>query len=625
MSRSQSVSSFPRRTVGWLVLGLVVPTSAWAVDLASLVEAWTRSVDGQSGSDGVDAALGTVLDSAGNVVTVGYLDGAVDHGSDGYAIAWDPTGATLWELTEDVGAVGPDRSSSDDRLNAVAIDPVVDDFAFCGTRGGEVTDDPANRYLVEGLVGNGVAAPVVDWTIAYEDGPASVDQACFGTTRADGNVYATGWAVHDTDDAGRWFTWKFDETNGQALAAIPYEFSDFIAVPDQAYDVALNTVTGEFAAVGTRGFAGIGGSLQNDTDWHVRYFDATGSLLWEHTLAGDQQLEDKALGVAIDSTTGDVYVVGSTNEGDDNGPGADLDWLVISYDRDGDGLGGAQVKWTQTWGSVPLASEGATAVVLDDVRDLLVGGWRVDPVSGVDQWRVAKLLAADGVQLQEWIGPARAGDSRVTAIDFRSAKIAIAGTTDDGAGPDFAGTVLEGDLDGDGVADSVDACPDDPDKAADDGVCGCNVPDIDSDGDGVESCIDDCPQDPAKVEVGECGCGNEDLDTDGDLTFDCNDDCPTDPEKTGWGVCGCNAPDSDTDGDGVIGCDDACSNTPPDTEVDSFGCPLEDGDETGDTGADPTDVSGDKGGCGCATGDAPAVGALLPLLALLAVRRRQRL
>ena len=43
---------------------------------------------------------------------------------------------------------------------------------------------------------NLVAAPVVDWTIAYEDGPASVDQACFGTTRADGNVYAAGWAVH---------------------------------------------------------------------------------------------------------------------------------------------------------------------------------------------------------------------------------------------------------------------------------------------------------------------------------------------------------------------------------------------------------------------------------------------
>lgn len=613
---------FVKRSLLLLVLWL--PTSAWAVDLESLVEAWTRTVDGQGGSNGADAALGTVLDSAGNVVTVGYLDGAANHGSDGYAVAWDPTGSLLWELTEDAGEIGVDRTSSDDRLNAVAIDPLVDDLAFCGARGPELPDDPATRYLVEAWLGNAGAAPTLDWTLAYRDGPNSPNQACFGTTRASGSVYATGWGFHDTDDLGRWFTWKFDETNGQALEALPYEFRAFEAVPDQGYDVTVNSATGEFAAVGTRGVSGLAGSLANDTDWHVRYFTADGTLLWEDTLAGDRDLEDRALGAAIDVSTGDLYVAGYLNEGDDNGPDADLDWVVLRYDNAGDGLGGPFVLWTHTWSSASLASEGATAIALDDAHDLLVGGWRVDPVSGVDQWRVAQLSADDGTEIGEWIGPARAGDSRVTAIDFRADKIAIAGTVDDGAGLDFAGAVLEGDLDGDGVADSVDACPDDPEKAADDGVCGCNVPDIDADGDGVESCIDDCPQDPEKIEPGECGCDNIDLDSDSDGTYDCDDDCPDDPDKTGWGACGCGSPDVDVDGDGVLGCDDACSDTPAGTEVDTFGCPVEEGDETGDTG-DTSPDGGEKDGCGCATGPTSGAAALLSFAAFVVLRRRRGL
>ena len=54
----------------------------------------------------------------------------------------------------------------------------------------------------------------------------------------------------------------------------------------------------------------------------------------------------------------------------------------------------------------------------------------------------------------------------------------------------------------------------------------------DSDGDGTADCVDSCPNDPNKIAPGFCGCGNPETDTDGDGTPDCIDGCPNDPTKT---------------------------------------------------------------------------------------------
>ncbi|MFO8084917.1 MAG: thrombospondin type 3 repeat-containing protein, partial [Desulfobacterales bacterium] len=113
------------------------------------------------------------------------------------------------------------------------------------------------------------------------------------------------------------------------------------------------------------------------------------------------------------------------------------------------------------------------------------------------------------------------------------------------------------DTDGDGIADSLDGCPDDPGKT-EPGVCGCGVPDIDTDGDGVMDCFDNCPADPNKTEPGVCGCGVPDIDSDGDGFMDCIDGCPDDPDKTEAGVCGCGVSDADSDGNGLPDCVDQC-------------------------------------------------------------------
>ena len=97
------------------------------------------------------------------------------------------------------------------------------------------------------------------------------------------------------------------------------------------------------------------------------------------------------------------------------------------------------------------------------------------------------------------------------------------------------------DTDNDGTDDSLDACPNDPQKI-NPGFCGCGVADTDSDNDGTPDCNDECPNDPNKTKEGACGCNRSEVDSDNDGTPDCIDDCPSNPSITTAGICGCSNP-----------------------------------------------------------------------------------
>jgi hypothetical protein len=138
------------------------------------------------------------------------------------------------------------------------------------------------------------------------------------------------------------------------------------------------------------------------------------------------------------------------------------------------------------------------------------------------------------------------------------------------------------DTDGDGVGDSCESCPLDPNKT-EPGVCGCGVSDVDTDSDGVLDCNDNCPVDS--------NAGQEDV-GDGDGVGDACDNCPTvanplqeDTDLDGVGdacdPCPLDNPD-DTDGDGICDSDDNCPNNPnplqEDADEDGVGdaCDLDD-------------------------------------------------
>ncbi|MBE7480948.1 MAG: OmpA family protein [Polyangiaceae bacterium] len=132
----------------------------------------------------------------------------------------------------------------------------------------------------------------------------------------------------------------------------------------------------------------------------------------------------------------------------------------------------------------------------------------------------------------------------------------------------------DGDRDRDGIKDSVDRCPDDPeDKDGFQDEDGC--PDRDNDGDGILDAIDRCPLVPEDADGFEDADGCPDPDNDRDGILDPKDACPNEPEdKDGFeDEDGC--PDPDNDQDGILDPKDACPNEPETKNgyADEDGCP----------------------------------------------------
>lgn len=133
---------------------------------------------------------------------------------------------------------------------------------------------------------------------------------------------------------------------------------------------------------------------------------------------------------------------------------------------------------------------------------------------------------------------------------------------------------IDGDLDGDGIKDSVDRCPEvAEDKDMFDDTDGC--PDADNDSDGFEDAKDMCPLDAEDKDGFQDDDGCPDKDNDNDAVPDAQDKCPSVPEdKDGFlDVDGC--PDPDNDNDGILDAQDMCPNEPEtiNGNTDEDGCP----------------------------------------------------
>jgi len=114
------------------------------------------------------------------------------------------------------------------------------------------------------------------------------------------------------------------------------------------------------------------------------------------------------------------------------------------------------------------------------------------------------------------------------------------------------------DSDGDGIADDVDKCPNEPGTAKYDG---CPVPD--SDGDGINDELDKCPNEAGLAKYDGCPIP----DSDGDGINDEEDKCPNEAGLAKYDGC----PIPDRDGDGINDEEDKCPDTPGIAAND--GCP----------------------------------------------------
>lgn len=130
------------------------------------------------------------------------------------------------------------------------------------------------------------------------------------------------------------------------------------------------------------------------------------------------------------------------------------------------------------------------------------------------------------------------------------------------------------DADGDGLVDSVDACPTEPEDL--DGFedqDGC--PETDNDGDGILDTCDKCPNEPEDKDEYNDADGCPDADNDNDGLLDGDDQCPNEPEDKDEYQDTDGCPDPDNDGDGVLDVNDKCPKEPETVNGtdDDDGCP----------------------------------------------------
>lgn len=225
---------------------------------------------------------------------------------------------------------------------------------------------------------------------------------------------------------------------------------------------------------------------------------------------------------------------------------------------------GASAEYSSLGGLILVAGELTGRTDFNDVF-----GEQVTPVEGLAG---AKLVTTPGVVVTIAAGAGIAGG--VGAPEFR----ALLGV---GYAPH------DSDFDKDGIKNSADQCPQDPEDSDDyQDQDGC--PEPDNDLDTILDADDTCPGEAEDQDGFRDEDGCPDLDNDGDTVADADDQCPDKAEDIDGFEDTDGCPDEDNDGDGVLDAADTCPTQAED--MDSFkdedGCPEEDNDNDGISDAD---------------------------------------
>lgn len=130
------------------------------------------------GTGGDDVALGIAVDGAGNAYVTGYSMGT-GTGFDIVTIAYDPTGAFLWQSTYDRGG--------DDFGYAIVFDP--NGFVYVtGSSFGAGTDMDYATIQYDPATGTEL------WSMRYDGPSSSRDEPLHIAVDIPGNVYVTGYS-----------------------------------------------------------------------------------------------------------------------------------------------------------------------------------------------------------------------------------------------------------------------------------------------------------------------------------------------------------------------------------------------------------------------------------------------
>ncbi|MBN1686306.1 MAG: hypothetical protein JW852_06600 [Spirochaetales bacterium] len=387
---------------------------------------WEKTIDF---AGGYDCLYSAAIDGQYDVVAAGYYDpdpATTDYGTTAYAVKYDSSGNKLWDDELEVGPiVAGGKASSDDMLYDVAVD-ADDNVYLTGQISGTFTTYTLGSYHTAFLVIAYDATGTFRWEDIWQQSSSSPwHEGLTVAIDAGGNIYAggrafLGWGLGE----GAWAVRKYD-ASGQSLwePALIYNYNTGSDSNDRCEGLCID---GEDNIICCgRNVVSYPDAATYDFDWHVRKYGADKNLLWSSSYAGAQNRNDCAFAVDTDSA-GNVFVAGYMNKGAVNsGDGANYDWLVKKYSKDGSG-GDGELLWTYQYETYAGASEGCYALAVDTDGDVLVcGSMKISADERAA--RIVKLNNEDGAELDELVFPA---DYGMTPLDItvRRNVVVIVGT-----------------------------------------------------------------------------------------------------------------------------------------------------------------------------------------------------
>ncbi len=378
---------------------LLVSVTAEGIQVPILAQTAALTLDGGQGND---AVYGVALDSAGKLLGAGSFAVATSDAT-GFLVKY----GSSWTNTLEMGPVGAGKDDSTDQFLDVAVDS-TDHVIGVGVKSGSWNLDGYHQaVVVRKLSPEGALV----WEETYHDFAWNAGRAV--AVDAQDNLFVVGNVYTSFTINNQWVILKYNSA-GQLQPGFPIKvnFSDLSTPWDLAHGVAVGP-DGRFVVVGQRAVT------DNNLDWHVRCYEANGTLAWEDTFSGTALLHDVATDVAIDRN-GNVAVAGYSNHGADNGTQANYDWLVIQY------TAGGGRAWTYQYESAAGRSETCAAVLVDALDQVLVGG-NMRNNAGVNQWRVVQLNGQDGSEIAEQLWES-GGSQSLHDLALRDGQLLIGGS-----------------------------------------------------------------------------------------------------------------------------------------------------------------------------------------------------
>jgi uncharacterized delta-60 repeat protein len=307
---------------------------------------WTQTHEGGAGSD--DAAYGIASDSAGNVLVAGYVE-ETDTNADIWVRKYDPDGTEIWTVTHDGGI------SADDRAFDIAVGADDGPVVVGRTQMAEGNAD----VWVHMLDASGVEV----WTQTFDDPAGGDDQANGVAIDGDGNILVVGQIRVDVGNNDIWVR-KYD-------AAGTEQWTQTHDGPANGSDEARAVAADSSGNVIVAGYESV--ADEGDDMW-IRKYDPSGTEVWTHSYAGASHAEDRASGVAVDSSDGVVFVGHSrVGAGGHN---------VLMQRLDAD----STVTVTYTYNGPAAQDDQAHAVVLDAEDTAILVGYRGVAEDDRDIW-----------------------------------------------------------------------------------------------------------------------------------------------------------------------------------------------------------------------------------------------